>query len=56
MTENDDLENLLNQRPQSTVSNERDNYLDEDLEQIENEEDDQDNFDIIPTDHDLGYG
>ena len=55
MTDPDDLENLLNQRPQSTVSNERDNELDGDIDKIEND-DEQDNFDIEPTDQDLGYG
>ena len=55
MTDPDDLENLLNQRPQSTVSNERDNYLDGDLDKIEHDEE-LDNFDIEPTELDLGYG
>ena len=49
MTDPDDLENLLNQRPQSTVSNERDNELDGEIDKIEND-DEQDNFDIEPTD------
>ena len=55
MTDPDDLEVLLNQRPHSTTSNDRDNYLDGDLDQIENE-DEQDNFDISPGANDLGYG